>query len=174
MSLQEYFECEYLPTGYKVSISGDIINKYNKKLKARMSNSGYLCYDLKENKKNKGLFLHRCLAFAFIDNPNNKKCVNHKDGDKLNNSLCNLEWCSTSENNKHAYDTGLKKYRPLHYKGKFGSEHNRSKKVICIETGETFGSMSEAGRKLNMSISSVSWSVRHEKPIFGMNFKIKE
>jgi hypothetical protein len=165
MSLQEYFECEYLPKGYKVSINGDIINKYNKKLKSRVSNSGYLFYNLKDNKKQRGLFLHRCLAVAFIENTNNKEQVNHIDGNKLNNSLCNLEWATRSENVKHAYDSGLKKYRPLHYKGKLGLEHNRSKKVICIETGEIFGSMSEASRKLKIAISSVSWSVKYEKPI---------
>jgi hypothetical protein len=60
------------------------------------------------------------------------------------------------------------------YKGKFGSEHNRSKKVICIETGDVFGSMSEASRKLNISISSVSWSIKYKKPIFLMHFEIKE
>jgi hypothetical protein len=60
------------------------------------------------------------------------------------------------------------------YKNKFGALHNRSKKVFCVETGDVFGSMSEAGRILNISISSVSWSVKNKKPIFGMHFQIKE
>lgn len=58
------------------------------------------------------------------------------------------------------------------YKGKFGSEHNRSKKVICLETGAEYGSMSEASRLLNIAISSVHWSVNNLKPIFGMHFQI--
>ena len=62
----------------------------------------------------------------------------------------------------------------LRYKNKFGSEHNRSKKVLCIQNNTEYGSMSEAGRELNISTSSVSWSIKHKKPIFGMHFEIKE
>jgi hypothetical protein len=60
------------------------------------------------------------------------------------------------------------------YKGKFGNEHNRSKKVICVETNEEFGSMSEAERYFKLGGGSVSWSVKHKKPIFGMRFEIKD
>jgi len=60
------------------------------------------------------------------------------------------------------------------YKNKFGAEHNRSKKVLCIQNNTEYGSMSEAGRELNISTSSVSWSIKHKRPIFGMHFEIKE
>lgn len=59
------------------------------------------------------------------------------------------------------------------YKGKFGIDHNRSKKVICIETQKQFNSMSEAERFYNLGGGAVSWSVKHVKPIFGMHFEIK-
>lgn len=52
--------------------------------------------------------LHRILAEAFVPNPNGYNVVNHKDGNKSNCSIDNLEWCTSSENNKHAYATGLK------------------------------------------------------------------
>lgn len=52
--------------------------------------------------------IHRLLALAFIPNPENKKCVNHKDGNRINNSLENLEWATYSENNKHALATGAR------------------------------------------------------------------
>jgi hypothetical protein len=59
------------------------------------------------------------------------------------------------------------------FKGKFGVDHNRSKAVTCVETGEIYGSMSEASRELKITVSSVSWSVKHKKPIFGLHFQIK-
>jgi hypothetical protein len=70
------------------------------------------------------------------------------------------------------YDLGIKKYKPLHYKGKFGSDHNRSKKVVCITDGKIFGSMSEAERFYNFGGGAVSWSVKNEKPIYGKHFEI--
>ena len=51
--------------------------------------------------------VHRLVAFAFIPNPNNYGCVNHKDGNKANNTVENLEWCDYSMNLVHAYATGL-------------------------------------------------------------------
>ena len=165
---------DYLGNNYTIDKNGLVKNLKNKEVKQRISNSGYLYITVKVNGKTSGRFIHRAIALAFIKQIEGKKYVNHKDGNKLNNSIENLEWVTASENNKHAYNSGLKKYRPLHYKGKFGSEHNRSKKVICIETNEEFGSMSEASRKLDISISSVSWSVKNKKPIFGMHFEIKE
>lgn len=55
--------------------------------------------------------IHRLVAQAFIPNPDDLPCVNHKDGNKLNNSVENLEGCSYSENRKHAYDNGLSQQR---------------------------------------------------------------
>lgn len=57
------------------------------------------------------------------------------------------------------------------YKDKFGALHNRSKAVEC-SNGNIYGSMSEASRKLSMSVSSVSWSIKNNKPIYGYNFQI--
>jgi hypothetical protein len=55
----------------------------------------------------KNVRVHRLVALAFIDNPGNLPCVNHKDGNKLNPHYSNLEWCTYSENTHHAYRTGL-------------------------------------------------------------------
>jgi HNH endonuclease/NUMOD4 motif len=127
-----------------------------------------------DNRKPTNRLVHRLIAQTFHDNPDNKSTVNHKNGDKMDNHVDNLEWNTFSENNQHAYDMGLKKYRPLHYKGKFGNEHNRSKSVECIETGVVYGSMSEAARLLDIDVSSVSLSCKSNIPVFGMNFKINQ
>jgi len=168
--MEKFIQTSYLPTGYLINIYGKVKSPKGKILKDSLSNSGYYYVNI----KNKGYFIHRAIAFGFIPIIDGKNFVNHKNGIKTDLSIDNIEWCSKSENNKHAYDSGLKKYRPLHYKGKFGSEHNRSKKVFCIQNNTEYGSMSEAGRKLSISPSSVSWSIKHKKPIFGMHFEIKE
>lgn len=64
---------------------------------------------MKDKKVVKKAFIHRLVAQAFIPNPLNHKIINHKDGDKKNFSIDNLEWCTASHNMKHAYDSGLNK-----------------------------------------------------------------
>ena len=74
---------------------------------------GYLRVWLWNDKgERKKIFVHRLVAMCFIDNPDNKPEVNHIDGDKQNNRVDNLEWCTTTENCQHAYDTGLRKPHP--------------------------------------------------------------
>lgn len=68
---------------------------------------GYPHVTISYNGKFKGFSLHRILAMSFIDNPNNYPCVNHIDGNKLNYSLNNLEWCTHVKNIRHAYKNGL-------------------------------------------------------------------
>lgn len=87
-------------------ITGKTLNGYISKLRGL---PGYRKVDLWVQKKRKCIPVHRILAIAFIPNPNNYSCVNHKDGNKLNNSLENLEWCSPGQNLQHAYDIGLRK-----------------------------------------------------------------
>lgn len=67
----------------------------------------YTAVSLSRDGNQKTYYLHRIIAKAFIPNPENKRCVNHKDADKLNNSLDNLEWCTNKENTRHAMSLEL-------------------------------------------------------------------
>lgn len=68
----------------------------------------YLFVGLYDNGEQKSKRINRLVAKAFLPNPKNKRFVNHKDGNKQNNEVTNLEWCTQSENELHAYKTGLK------------------------------------------------------------------
>lgn len=93
---------------YLIYNNGKIFNQNTKRwLKGSVSENGYLYYRLSKNGQKKMFYGHRLVAEHFIDNPNNLPVVNHKDGDKLNNNVSNLEWSSYSDNIKHAYDTNL-------------------------------------------------------------------
>lgn len=87
----------------------------------------------------KNIKVHRIVAETFIPNPDNKKVVNHIDGNKFNNAAYNLEWVTPSENCTHAY-------RTLNRKRFFGAENPTSKKVIRLEDEKVFGSLAEAAR----------------------------
>ena len=69
---------------------------------------GYLGVRIYKNLKGKTFKIHRLVAQAFIPNPNNLLQVNHIDGDKENNRVDNLEWCTCEENMKHSYKIGLR------------------------------------------------------------------
>ena len=69
--------------------------------------NGYKRVCLCKDGKEKRIKVHRLVAQAFIPNPDNKPIINHKDGNKINNSVENLEWCTYKENAQHAIKTGL-------------------------------------------------------------------
>lgn len=68
---------------------------------------GYFKVNLKYNNKYYNKKVHWLVAETFIPNPDNKPCINHKDGNKLNNNVDNLEWCTYKENTQHAIKSGL-------------------------------------------------------------------
>ena len=93
---------------YEISKNGIIRNRETKKIKSQyVGSTGYYMCTLTKDKKHKPKRVHRLLAELFIPNPNNELFINHIDGNKLNNSISNLEWCSHSYNMKHAFRTGL-------------------------------------------------------------------
>lgn len=95
---------------YELYDTGEVFNiTTGKKLKGSIRLNGYKVYRLSKNNKKTEYYAHRLVAEYFIPNPNNFPVVNHKDGNKLNNSVENLEWMSYSDNVHHAYDNGLHK-----------------------------------------------------------------
>ena len=101
-----------------------VIIKEERELSTRVNNRGYLtvCF-------NKQTFMvHRLVATAYCENPEDKPFVNHKDGNKLNNHYSNLEWCTQAENLKHARETGLADWKKGHTKTYKSAET----KKVCL------------------------------------------
>lgn len=94
---------------YFVSSSGRVFSvKSNKILKPHKTSKGYFRVTLLMDGKRKNHRIHRLVANAFISNPRQKEEVNHKDGNKENNRVENLEWVTPCENANHAFQNGLR------------------------------------------------------------------
>lgn len=93
---------------------------------------GYKSVHLRVNGSAHRKYIHRLVAESFIPIDNRSLDVNHKDGNKGNNTLMNLEWLSRLENIRHAVNSGLMPTRTNYLKGK---DHPKSKRVIHISTG---------------------------------------
>lgn len=118
------------------------IEKYHpgQTLRQSTEKDGYKVVSLCNHGKRKTGKVHRLVAEAFIQNSDNLPEVNHKDGNKANNSVNNLEWCTSSQNRMHAYRTGLQK-PPV------GEKMPNCKPVEMLENGKVvarFGSVSAA------------------------------
>lgn len=110
-------------TGERIFSEGDKKVVHGRVMITYLDRVGYVYVSLSINKKSKKHKVHRLVAMAFVNNVENKKYVNHKNGDKTDNIFSNLEWVSSGENQKHAYKTGLKK-------SLLGALNSKSKKVI--------------------------------------------
>lgn len=130
-----------------------------KVIKPSLLNSGYYVVWLRKNGKTYAKTVHRIIAQTFLSSPKIEKAdVNHKDGDKTNNSVDNLEWCSRSENIKHSYKI---------------SNINRSKgvNVMCLETGFRYKSVTEASKFSGISKNSISNAINgHTKKAGGLTW----
>ena len=99
---------------YEVSSTGKVrSNNYlghgkQQELSLVKDHKGYLRTQIRKDGRRQTIKVHREVAKAFIPNPENKAEVNHKDGNKENNHVDNLEWATPGENTAHAYDSGLK------------------------------------------------------------------
>ena len=130
---------------YEVSNYGNVRNKITKCLIiGDINNFGYYRVRLHKNKKTKRFFRHRLVALYFLPNPNNYKFVNHIDGDKSNNTIHNLEWCSQSENEKHAFRTGLKRKTNKPFYVEYSDERGRKRYEDQYKFAEEIGVCQQA------------------------------
>lgn len=177
---------------YKISDNGEIWSKdrvcidtmgrkrfrKGQKIIPDIAPSGYYRVTLAKYGCKKQKYLHRLLAEHFLPNPENKPQINHKDGNKLNCDLSNLEWVSVQENVIHAYKNGLINHtRGENHPnfGKFGSESKKAKKVKAtnIVTNEVkiYGSMVDT-KKDGFLPSEVSRCCKHGGTHHGFVFEL--
>lgn len=146
-------------SNYNINTEGKVFNKNGREIKQTVNRNGYPMVKLCDNGYEKNCSVHRLVAETFIPNPENKQTVNHKDGNKLNNQIDNLEWSTYSENEKHAYDHNLRKSYLTdkdRIKGAYISGQQSSKAVEVIETGEIFASVRDCAESLDCDPGAIS------------------
>lgn len=156
---------------YEISDEGEVITlermlptpTANYTLKERKSKgyknqSGYLVFDFRR-RGGKCLSVHRLVAEAFIPNPENKPQINHKNGVKTDNRVCNLEWCTNSENQIHAFEKGLQKGNFKHPNSKLSYED-----VMYIKNNYKYGMLGfglrSLANKFNVSDATIKQIIR--------------
>lgn len=125
-------------------------NKYwvNEKILKPRYTKGHYYTSLHKNKKSKNYYIHRLVAEAFIPNPDNLPCINHKDENTANNNVNNLEWCTHKYNAN--YGTRNKRLSDM-----FTNDPKRSKPIQCIETGTIYPSAKEAERQTGIFATKI-------------------
>ena len=125
--------------------------------------NGYLRVEMSKNGSHKLNLVHRIVASAFVPNANNFKEINHKDCNKENNRFDNLEWVSSSENKRHAYENKL---------------YKNEKSILQIENGiiiNEFKSAYEVRRKLGFKPQNIGKvALGKRKSAYGYQWKYKE
>lgn len=147
-------------TTYLISENGELFNTKTKRYYKGSLRGGYRGYDLIVEGKRISKLAHRLVAEAYIENPKKLPVVNHKDGNKLNNSVSNLEWVSYKENNLHALELGLRK-----------KDNGRKNRILLKEMNEIAG---EEWRQYKNSTYFISnkGRIKNEKSQFLLKGKI--
>ena len=146
-SVDRYVYCEVSPNKLQ--------HLFGKVLKIRTDKKGYAVVYLSKEGQQKVGKVHRLVAQAFILNPLGLPQVNHIDGNKANNNVCNLEWCDNSYNQKHAHETGLfPKYEETIGWGRPA----RPVAMLDLQTGQvlrTFKTLSSASRETGINQANI-------------------
>ena len=136
---------------YQIDEFGNVFGRNGKLMKPTLIKSGYLRIEINHT----NVFIHKLVAMMFIDNPDNKPQVNHKNGIKIDNFHRNLEWMTNSENMRHAVANKLTSYDlPL---ATFHGSQNKPKQVEQLDISgniiNMFESVKDAKRKTGWQIS---------------------
>ena len=139
----------------KVSDDGDIYTlchkDYEKLLKPKIDKYGYKNVVLTKNGKRKTYLVHRLVGQAFIPNPNNKPTINHINGIKTDNRVCNLEWATHKEQKEHQIKNGLCINNINSLK-----KANEKRAIPIFYNGVKYNSIREASRKLGVC----QWNIK--------------
>ena len=145
---------QYKQTHYSVSEDGQVKNNLTNKILSQSTQQGYKHVTLMIEGKQKRMRVHRLVAETFINNPMNKPYVNHKDGNRINNNVINLEWVTPSENTQHAVNIGLFKSgvaKPV-------NQYSLDGKLML-----TFESASEAARQTGCDQSKITMCCKRQR-----------
>ena len=143
---------------YRVSNMGRVKSLFNGDVKIRrapLCNPGYFSVVLYKDNEVTHIRIHVLVAQAFLPNPENKRYVNHRDGNKRNNRVDNLEWVTPLENAHHAINMGLTKSGCDHPRAKLNEEQVRYIREVCIPGDRKFG-FGALARKFGVGVKAIA------------------
>ena len=152
---------------YQVSSLGNVksLNHgghgYSKNLCLKKNTNGYLQVELYKNGTKKMITVHRLVAQAFIPNPDDKRIINHKDENKHNNAVWNLEWCDTAYNNRYSWNRHPERWpeNPGKRRKERTNRDHRDKMILQItKSGDVIREWRDI-RELRLKTSYSQWSI---------------
>lgn len=155
------------PQKYEISNKGRLRNKTTNHIYKQTNKKGdYFTIILYDDNHKKSVRIHRLVAKTFIPNPNNYPCVNHKDLNKQNNNVNNLEWCTQSYNVKHAIEngtnimSGFNRYNKNKFKNKYGKLYQYDKNMRLLNVYEN---LNEAYEKTGVCKRNILQCINHQE-----------